>query len=241
MNPKDELPHALPGQEPKGAVDVAPQRSGSPGLGGLPAYPTSAGGRTAMPYSSKTNGAAISGFILGMSGIGAIGGVVWGVRALNQIQSSGERGRGFAIAGMVFSGLWVVSAVTMLFVGIARDSEPGPRSAGSLQVGDCVGDIGESSTMSSATTVYCDQPHDAEVYYQFNLSGSWPGKDVLVRNATGACRSELYERYAGNPMLDRVNPMALYPSDERSFNSSREVTCLLVSRDDSKLTEKLSR
>ncbi|MFC9999713.1 DUF4190 domain-containing protein [Nocardia sp. NPDC127526] len=73
-----------------------------------------------MPYSSKTNGSAVASFVLGLSGFGVVGSVVCGVRALNQIQSSGERGKGFAIAGMVFSGLWVVVVATIVLVSLAN-------------------------------------------------------------------------------------------------------------------------
>jgi high-affinity Fe2+/Pb2+ permease len=62
-----------------------------------------------QPYSPKTSGWAIASFISGLLG-GIILSVIFGHIALNRIKRLGQQGRGFAVAGLVLSGIWSCSS-----------------------------------------------------------------------------------------------------------------------------------
>lgn len=60
----------------------------------------------------KTNGMAIAAFI--SSFFIAIVGVILGVVALNNIKQTGEKGTGFAWAGIIIGGFSILAAVALL-------------------------------------------------------------------------------------------------------------------------------
>lgn len=104
-----------PGYTPPGYGAPAFGAPGYPGPGYPgPGYP----GTGYPPYGAygapapRTNPLAIASLVaavVSLCGIGSIAGIVLGVVALNQIKTSGESGRGLAIAGII------VGAVTLLF------------------------------------------------------------------------------------------------------------------------------
>ncbi|MBL1075263.1 DUF4190 domain-containing protein [Nocardia sp. 2] len=227
MYPNNEPPQGVPGQQPP---------YGAPGYPMPPAYPMGA------PQSQKTNGFAIASFVLSFLTLcGAVLAIPFGVIALSQIKQRGERGKGLAIAGLVIAGLWILLVAAAVLINLVVPDQPGTKSVGSVKVGDCIADISESQLVYSTKTVPCDQPHDAEVFYQFDLSGGWPGADEVMAKADSTCTSKLEALYGNSPKLGQLSPFMLYPPDERNFKKSREVTCMLVMTDDSKLTGKVPR
>ncbi|TDC70839.1 DUF4190 domain-containing protein, partial [Micromonospora sp. KC606] len=67
-----------------------------------------------QPPGGRTNRTAVAAFVLGL--FGGLLGLVLGVVALVRIHRSGQRGRGFAVAGLVLCGVWAL-AVALLVVG----------------------------------------------------------------------------------------------------------------------------
>jgi hypothetical protein len=108
--------------------------------GGAPSF----GGPTALDYldgsytpraepgppSGQPNGFAIAAFVLGAIG-GTILSAILGIIALRQIRDTRQRGRGLAIAGLVFSAFWAVVLLGFLFLYNPGSPANPPASAGS--------------------------------------------------------------------------------------------------------------
>ncbi len=77
--------------------------------------------RTGYLRSNKFNVMAILAFVFGWN-LGPLG-VIFGHIALNQIKTTGERGRGLAIAGLIFGYLWLtLILVWVVFIGFILGS-----------------------------------------------------------------------------------------------------------------------
>ncbi|GMA24783.1 hypothetical protein GCM10025864_25420 [Luteimicrobium album] len=101
-----------PAQQPNGAYP--PPQSGYPPYPGY-GYPP-------YPVQAPMSGLAIASFVLSLVwlwGVGSILALVFGLVALRQIKRTGQRGRGFAIAGVVISGVTILLLVlgVTLFLG----------------------------------------------------------------------------------------------------------------------------
>ncbi|UFS95363.1 DUF4190 domain-containing protein [Nocardia huaxiensis] len=238
-------PYGAPPQQPYGTSDPYGSQPPQP-YGAMPAYPQPGypqpGYPMGPPQSANTNGFAIASFVLSLIGCGALLAVPFGVIALNQIKAKGERGKGFAIAGLIISTLWVLFVVAAVVISAVSPDKPGETvSVGDVSVGDCIGDVKESGMVYRTKTVPCDQPHDAEVFYQFNVSGSWPGEDKVIEEADRTCSAKLDAMFATSPRLSDLSTFMLYPPDERNFKRSSQITCMVVNLDGSKLTGKVPR
>lgn len=70
------------------------------------------------------NGLAVASLVVALLLAGGLGlGIVLGVIALRQIERSGQRGRGAALAGIVLSGLWTVAIIAVAVTGTDTDVE----------------------------------------------------------------------------------------------------------------------
>ena len=148
------------------------------------------------PPQGKTSGFAIASFVFGLIG-GVILSVVFGIIALRRISRRGLRGRGFAIAGLVLSGLWTLLIATIvavaLLTGAERDAQgrvtdSGSESVFDLRTGDCMNDLEETAVELSVDVTPCGGPHDAEVVSEFFLTEStWPGLPFVARQAERRC------------------------------------------------------
>lgn len=65
--------------------------------------------------STGTNGLAIASFILSLVGLGVVG-LIMGIIALNQIKTTGEQGKGFAIAGIILGVLSVIAVIILIIM-----------------------------------------------------------------------------------------------------------------------------
>ena len=191
------------------------------------------------PYSPKTSGWAIASFVIGLLG-GVILSVIFGIVALRRIKRLGQQGRGFAIAGLVLSGLWVLLIILLIIVGslgnATRSSSTGQITRGgklsvfSLAVGDCFDNPTATQDVATVTAEPCNQPHSAQVYAKFNLTGSnfsYPGTATVTQLASTGCT-------ARTGSIDRskaTNTMTvhfLFPDQAAWLGGRRAVTCMVV-------------
>lgn len=115
------LPPATPSysaQPPAAPYPANPSYPAAP-YGSTPGYP--AGYQPyGYPTNRGTNGLAIASLVTSLAGLATCGltsivGIILGVVALNQIRSSGQEGRGFALAG-IWIGVGVVVLIILYFV-----------------------------------------------------------------------------------------------------------------------------
>jgi Domain of unknown function (DUF4190)/Septum formation len=191
------------------------------------------------PYSPKTSGWAIASFVIGLLG-GVILSVIFGIVALRRIKRLGQQGRGFAIAGLALSGLWVLLIILLIIVGslgnATRSSSTGQITQGgklsvfSLAVGDCFDNPTTAQDVATVTAEPCNQPHSAQVYAKFNLAGSnfsYPGTATVTQLASTGCT-------ARTGSIDRskaTNAMTvhfLFPDQTAWLGGRRAVTCMVV-------------
>ena len=92
-----------------------------------------AGWSPPVPPASGTSGMAIAGFVLGLLGftvITAILGIVFGSVALSRIRTTGQEGKGLAIAGIVLGGCWLALFVILIVIGAVVGATSGPTTTG---------------------------------------------------------------------------------------------------------------
>ena len=109
----------------------------------------------------------------------------------------------------------------------------GAVEATALAVGDCVNDPEGADTEQGAEftdiqAVPCDQPHDNEIYHQFDLpDGDYPGDDAVFESAGQACEEE-FEAFVGTPYDESALDIAPITPTEGSWASGdRSVSCAI--------------
>lgn len=186
----------------------------------------------------KTSGFAIASFVFGLIG-GVILSVVFGIIALRRISRRGLRGRGFAIAGLVLSGLWTLLIATVVAIALlteperdaqGRVTDSGSESVFDLRTGDCMNDLEETAVELSVDVTPCGPPHDAEVVSEFSLTEStWPGLPFVARQAERRCPQEVESASAGAPRQDEIETFYFHPTEESwDQNNDRAVLCVAI-------------
>jgi hypothetical protein len=112
------------------------------GFGGYPApgYPT--------PQRSGTNGFAIAALVLGILGFFVFPillSVIFAIVGLVQIRTSGQNGRGMAVAGLILSAMWVIGLVVVVIVAVNNSVQRDPT--GTVTQG---GDISATALQATA-------------------------------------------------------------------------------------------
>jgi Domain of unknown function (DUF4190)/Septum formation len=219
--------------------------------GGLPAappveFPYQAYAYGAPPPKARTNGFAITAFVLGLIG-GTILGIIFGIISLVQIRRNGQRGRGLAIAGIVFSCIWLVIGVAIIASGglsITPKGSAGGNSTGpihstrqiniySLRPGDCFQNPPASQTtlgVTNVTAVPCTVAHNARAYAQFDATNaSYPGSRALITEAQSGCQSR--ESVLNKSAITSTMTLHfLYPLPNSWAAGRRTITCLVVGK-----------
>ncbi|WP_067806452.1 DUF4190 domain-containing protein [Actinomadura formosensis] len=217
------------------------------------------------PYrNDKTNGLAVAAFVTGLLGCLGVLGIVLGAISLVQIGRNGGRGRGFAIAGIVLSCLWLVTGITIAVLAASSDSSSGagpaptatrtkPKEvdAQKMKVGDCINDNASASNPStsepvevqSVKIVPCTGPHDGEVMAIFKLSGFTMPADAQLRQlASNGCKIRTQARIGRDPAAGSLANSYYYPTAESWRQGDRDVTCVAVAAGEgTKLTRPLHR
>ena len=194
------------------------------------------------------SGLAIAAFVVGLlvPCIGLLIAVPLGIVALVQIRKTGDKGKAFAILGIVLPILWLAGfgAVIAWFVSTTaeRDEagvivEAGRLDVGDIREGDCLdvdgldasGEVGAFDIDG----VPCADAHNAEVAAIASLSGGedYPGEFEIRRQAGRLCAREQPSLPTG--LL--VYP--LYPTESLwDDDGGRRAICLAVREDYSSMT-----
>jgi hypothetical protein len=193
--------------------------------------------RPPPPPQAKTSGFAIASLVFGLIG-GVLLSVVFGIIALRRISRRGLRGKGFAIAGLVLSGLWTLLIVVAVVVALATDAErdPGGRVTDSgsesvfdLRVGDCMNDLEETDRELAVEVAPCGELHDAEAVSQFDLpEGRWPGMSFITREAERRCLDSVGSAAAGAPRAGEIEAFYFHPTEESWRRDDRTVLCVAL-------------
>jgi hypothetical protein len=105
---------------PAGYGSPPPGGYGYPPPGGYGYPPPPAGYGYPPQQSFGTNGMAIASLVSALAGllcmIGSVLGIIFGIIALNQIKSTGQPGRGMALAGLIIGGITTAFAVVLFFI-----------------------------------------------------------------------------------------------------------------------------
>jgi hypothetical protein len=236
----DDQPAADPSQEINPSQQAAPPLPASVSSGGQygsPPAPSGAAGR--RPATGPTSGWAIASFVLGLMSVVVLS-VIFSFIALRRIKRLGQRGRGLAIAGLALSGFWVVvlvAAIVAANLGKATRSATtgvithrGHINAFSLRVGDCFDNPAGAERVDTVTAIPCDQPHNAQIYAKFKLTGSdfsYPGAATVERRARSGCNARIgtvNKSMTTSAMTVRI----LLPEQTSWVAGQRTVSCMVV-------------
>jgi hypothetical protein len=193
--------------------------------------------RPPPPPQAKTSGFAIASLVFGLIG-GVLLSVVFGIIALRRISRRGLRGKGFAIAGLVLSGLWTLLVGVAVVLALATDPErdPGGRVTDSgsesvfdLRVGDCMNNLQETDLERAVDVAPCAEPHDAEAVSQFDVrEGDWPGMAFITREAERHCLDSVGSAAAVAPRADEIEAFYFHPTEESWRQDDRTVLCVAL-------------
>jgi hypothetical protein len=257
----------FPGGHPAGPVtesyfDGPPGQFGAPAPGrrGAPAAPGAGAaappGHRAGP--GRANGFAIASLVLGLLGVtvlGAVLSIVFGIVALRQIRRRWQRGRGMAIAGIVFSVLWLAAIGALVGINVggsggktpsagrpsasapagrSSSAAPGGRSVNvfALRPGECFQNPPASQTVlgvTYVTVVGCTTPHNAQAFVQFNAAGTgYPGASALKVQADRGCHARIRANVQTSKIKSTMSLHYLYPLQSSWSTGHRTITCLIV-------------
>jgi Domain of unknown function (DUF4190)/Septum formation len=227
-----------PGYGAPGAPYAAPGY-GAPGYGTPGPYGAPYGYGTPPPGSGKTSGWAIAALIFGILG-GVLLSVIFAFIALSRIKRLGQRGRGMAIASLVLSGLWII-VIVLAIIGANTNKPTRSASTGqithsgkinvfSLQVGDCFDNPVNAQSVNDVTAIPCNQPHNAQIFAKFKLTGSdfsYPGTAQVTKLATNGCNSRTGS-VDKSMTTSAMGIRLLFPQESSWITGQRTVSCMIV-------------
>ncbi|MEV4560170.1 DUF4190 domain-containing protein [Kitasatospora sp. NPDC049285] len=233
---------------PPGAYPPPPAGAYPPPPG--PGYPYP--GYPYPPQQQGSSGLAITALVLGLLGCCAgVGGIGFGIGALNQIKRTGRAGRGMAIAGIVLGSLWLLISIvvlaTMDYNDPAFDSRrstwgstptatakaPDTPQAFSLTQGQC---FNKASGTGRVRVVDCAQQHYGEVYWSGltpQMTSTYPGDAKIKKDADKLCDDHL-DGYVMDTwsLPESVNIHYFHPGEDTWDNVlGRRVVCFLIDDD----------
>jgi hypothetical protein len=248
------VPGATGPQDPFGPGDPFTQQR-PPGAREAPGGPGAPAHRVG---DGKADRYAVASLLLGLAGItiiGAVLGIVFGIMALRRIRRTGQRGRGMAIAGLAFAVIWLLLIGAFFVFGIGKSpaqpaaptghsSSPTARPSSSashgplstnvfaLRPGQCFQNPPASQTVlgvTYVTVVSCTKPHNAQAFVQFTAKGtSWPGTAALKRQADTGCHARIKGNVQASKIKQSMTLHYLYPLEPSWASGHRTITCLIV-------------
>jgi hypothetical protein len=223
-------------------------------LRGQPAPGTFPGQATPAQFlgRAKTSGFAIAAFVFGLLG-GVLLSVIFGIVALVRIRRRGQRGKGFAIAGLALSGAWVLVlgvAIAVLVIeqpdrsaGTGQIAHQGTASILSLRAGDCFQNPAGNGLIhvGNVTAVPCTTAHNAQVFAIFEVNAAgYPGHAAMLQLADRGCRARIARYVDRSKLIGTMSLHFVFPEPDSWAAGRRSVSCLIV--DSSKdLTSSLLR
>ena len=99
----------------------------------------------------------------------------------------------------------------------------------SLRVGDCIISSELDENFSEVPVVPCTQPHDAEIYYLFDMPGDTFDEEAATEAAREVC-PEMIEEYVGPNWAyiasEGLGAAWFLPTDDTWKRGDREVDCV---------------
>ena len=193
------LPYS-PGLRPAPPLPPYPTQAGMPPGG--PGYPGAPGPWVQQPppppFSARTNGFAIAGFVLGLVGAVVLA-PVFSIIALRKIRRNRERGRGFAITGLVLTGCWLAVIALIAVLGFYGGNQAGvgdTTAVSNIRVGQCFDADLDKNTLLVAKIADCGGPHAGEAYATASAAlAGLAGKEKDLSAAEGCANS--FEDFVG--------------------------------------------
>jgi hypothetical protein len=216
------------------------------------AAPGPASGLRVGPPPSGTSKMAVTSLVLGLLGVvgvSAILGIVFGVVALRGIRGSLQRGRGMAIAGIVLGSVWLaLAAVLVATVFILRTATPTQPAASastqvggrrvnvlSLVVGDCFDNPAVTAQITKVLSVVetsCTEPHNAQIFAAFTVAGSmldYPGNTSLLGTAATECTARM-KATLNSALITKTMTLRFLVPDQLSWVAgNRTISCIIYS------------
>ncbi len=108
-------------------------------------------------------------------------------------------------------------------------TESGELDAFSIEKGDCLQNPDAETEIGSVSAVPCDEPHDLEAYYLFDLpDGEFPTREVLDQQTEEKC-VEAFEPYVGIDFASsRLDARSFEPTTLSWEQGDREIVCLAL-------------
>lgn len=106
----------------------------------------------------------------------------------------------------------------------------GEKYVGDLEVGDCYQEpSADDDFVYNLAVVPCSEPHDAEVYYEFDIeSATFPGDDETERIAFEGCEKR-FDAFVGMAYADSVLDYYFFsPTPGTWKTGDRVVTCSVI-------------
>lgn len=143
---------------------------------------------------------------------------------LSQIRRTGQNGRGFALAALAVSTIWVVFFTVLIALAVIGRSTPST----SINLGQCINGLG-GDTIYSVRVQPCTEPHEGEVVAVFDLpAGPFPGQSAVQSKVEERC-NDLLDDYSPSAQKDpKIELTALFPRKENWDVGDREVVCIAV-------------
>ena len=116
--------------------------------------------------------------------------------------------------------------------------ETGELDAFSIKQGDCLESPTDDTEFSSVQAVPCNEPHDMEAYYLFDLpDGTIPPEQELSDLAAEGC-IDAFEGYVGVDYFSSQYEISWFTPTSASWDQGdQEIVCLAVDAGTAKLTE----
>ncbi|MBO0832484.1 MAG: DUF4190 domain-containing protein [Actinobacteria bacterium] len=241
----DETRQHAPGGMTPGGAGYQQQGPGPAGYGAHGAW------GPGVPPPPGTSGMAIASFVLGLVGfifgVPAIVGIVLGIVALRELRRRFQSGKGLAIAGIVIGSAWlalwvviIVAAALTPTTGSSASPPSAPQGTGgrvdpfTLKTGDCFDNptptSGQVQHITSVVQTQCTQPHNAQIFATFNVSGSpfsYPGDAKMRSLATDGCSTRSKTSLDATQETSEMTIRFLLPGQGSWLSGRRTISCII--------------
>jgi hypothetical protein len=180
----------------------------------------------------------MAGWALGLAIVPCCGGITTlvaiglAITVLVKSRHGVNHGKGLAISALIIAGLWLVAGVVAVILGVFNDltqdadrdstgqvTQRDEISTSKVRVGDCLDDPGmfgirgEADRGEPISAVPCDQPHQFEAYFTFELDGDrYPGEERARDLASRGC-DQTFSAFVGRPyQRSQLEQYMYYPS-----------------------------